>query len=80
MEPELGGGVDGAGRGPGGAGRVEEARAALVRAVDADPTSAEARYHLAYALSALGDYRGALRETKRALELDPLFPRRASAC
>src|SRR5690606_23971327 len=42
------------------AGRPDEARAALVRAVECDPDLAEARYHLAYALSALGDYRGAL--------------------
>jgi cellulose synthase operon protein C len=45
-------------------GRAEEARSVLLRAVEVDPHLAEARYHLAFALSALGDYQGALRETK----------------
>lgn len=54
--------------------RPSQARAALVRAVELDPDLAEARYRLAFALSALGDYQGALRETKLALELDPYFP------
>ena len=55
-------------------GHAEEAKSALVRAVESDPALAEARYQLAFALSALGDYQGALQETKRALELDPYFP------
>jgi tetratricopeptide (TPR) repeat protein len=54
--------------------RVEEARAHLLRAVEIDPRMAEARYHLAFALSALGDYPGALRETRLALELNPYIP------
>lgn len=55
-------------------GRADEARALLLRAVESDPNRAEARYHLAFALSALGDYEAALRETKLALELDPYIP------
>jgi tetratricopeptide (TPR) repeat protein len=42
--------------------------------VEEDPRLAEARYHLAFALSSLGDYEGALAETRRALELDPFYP------
>jgi tetratricopeptide (TPR) repeat protein len=52
-------------------GRVHDGRAALARAVETDPNLAEARYHYAFALSAAGDYQGALRETSRALELSP---------
>jgi cellulose synthase operon protein C len=53
---------------------LPEARDALVHALDLDPDCAEARYQLGFVLSALGDFRGALRETKQALELDPVFP------
>jgi tetratricopeptide (TPR) repeat protein len=54
--------------------RPEEARTQLLQAVQVDPDLAEARYHLAFALSALGDYEGALRETKLALDLNPYIP------
>jgi cellulose synthase operon protein C len=53
---------------------IPEARDALLRALDLEPEYAEARYQLGFVLSALGDFRGALRETKQALELDPVFP------
>jgi cellulose synthase operon protein C len=53
---------------------LPEARDALVHALELDPDCAEARYQLGFVLSALGDFRGALRETKQALELDPVFP------
>ena len=33
----------------------------------------EAHYNLSFTLSNLGDFNGALRETKRALELDPYY-------
>lgn len=56
------------------ANRPAEARDALLKALDLDPELAEARYQLGFALSALGDFKGALRETKLALERDPLFP------
>src|SRR5690606_33964705 len=52
----------------------EEAKSALMRAVELDPQNAEARYRLAFALSAIGDYQGALRETRHALELNPYIP------
>ena len=51
-----------------------EARNALIRAVELDANFAEARYRLAFAMSALGDYQGALRETRHALELNPYIP------
>ena len=53
--------------------RFEEARNAFGRAVDADPEFAAARYNLSFVLSQLGDFDGALRETRRALELEPLY-------
>jgi tetratricopeptide (TPR) repeat protein len=56
------------------AGTPTDAKAALVRAGEADANLAEARYHLAFALSAVGDYPGALRETRLALELNPYIP------
>jgi tetratricopeptide (TPR) repeat protein len=52
-------------------GRPDEARTALARAVEADPGLPEARYHYGFALSAAGDYQGALRETNHALSLNP---------
>ena len=39
----------------------------------ASPDCAEAHYNLSFALSNLGDFDAALRETKRALELDPYY-------
>jgi tetratricopeptide (TPR) repeat protein len=53
--------------------RYDEARNAFVRAVESDPDHAEARYNLSFVLSNLGDFEGALRETKRALELNPYY-------
>ncbi len=52
--------------------RFEDARNAFGRAVDADSEFAAAHYNLSFVLSQLGDYDGALRETRRALELEPL--------
>ena len=53
--------------------RFEEARTAYARAIQAKPDYAEAHYNLSFTLSNLGDYAGALRETKRALEIDPYY-------
>jgi tetratricopeptide (TPR) repeat protein len=53
--------------------RFEDARNAFAHAVDANPDFAEAHYNLGFALSNLGDYAGALRETRRALELDAMY-------
>jgi tetratricopeptide (TPR) repeat protein len=53
--------------------RFPDARNAFVRAVEADPQNAGAHYNLSFTLSNLGDYDGALRATKRALELDPYY-------
>ena len=50
-----------------------EARNAFARAIQADPNFAEAHYNLSFTLSNLGDFTGALRETKRALSLDPMY-------
>jgi tetratricopeptide (TPR) repeat protein len=41
--------------------------------VEADPDGAEGHYHLSFALSALGDYDGALREVTRAQGIDPYY-------
>ena len=53
--------------------RYEDARNAFARAVDADAGLAAARYNLSFVLSQLGDFDGALRETRQALELEPLY-------
>jgi tetratricopeptide (TPR) repeat protein len=53
--------------------QFEDARNAFGRAIDARPDYAEAHYNLSFTLSNLGDFNGALRETKRALELDPYY-------
>ena len=50
--------------------KFEDARNAYARAIQARPDYAEAHYNLSFTLSNLGDFEGALRETKRALELD----------
>ena len=44
-----------------------------MRAVEADPNNAGAHYNLSFTLSNVGDFDGALRATKRALELDPYY-------
>ena len=53
--------------------KFEDARNAFARAIQARPDYAEAHYNLSFTLSNLGDFEGALRETKRALELDPYY-------
>ena len=53
--------------------RFPEARNAFARAVQSRPDCAEAHYNLSFALSNLGDFDAALRETKRALELDVYY-------
>jgi len=53
--------------------RWAEARTAFSRAVEGDPNFASAHYNLSFTLSQLGDFDGALRATKRALELDPFY-------
>ncbi len=53
--------------------RYDDARTAFGRAVDADPRLASARYNLSFVLSQLGDFDGALRETRHALELEPIY-------
>ena len=53
--------------------RFADARNAFARAVQRRPDFAEAHYNLSFTLSSLGDFEGALRETKRALELEPYY-------
>jgi tetratricopeptide (TPR) repeat protein len=53
--------------------QFEDARNAFGRAIDARPDYAEAHYNLSFTLSNLGNFNAALRETKRALELDPYY-------
>ena len=53
--------------------KFEDARNAFARAIQAKPDFAEAHYNMSFTLSNLGDFEGALRETKRALELDPYY-------
>jgi tetratricopeptide (TPR) repeat protein len=53
--------------------RYEDARNAFGQAVDANSEFASAHYNLSFVLSQLGDFEGALRETRRALELEPLY-------
>jgi tetratricopeptide (TPR) repeat protein len=55
--------------------RFDEARTAFSRAIEARPDYAGAHYNLSFVLSSLGDFEGALRETRRALELDPYYSR-----
>lgn len=54
--------------------RPRDAKRALDRALELDPDLAEARYQLGFTLSALGDFKGALRETKRAMQQASVFP------
>src|SRR5581483_10559992 len=53
--------------------KFEDARNAFARAIQARPDFAEAHYNMSFTLSNLGEFEGALRETKRALELDPYY-------
>jgi tetratricopeptide (TPR) repeat protein len=53
--------------------KLEDARNAYGRAIQAKPNYAEAHYNLSFVLSNLGDYEGALKATKRALEIDPYY-------
>ncbi|MGH7734406.1 MAG: tetratricopeptide repeat protein, partial [Gemmatimonadales bacterium] len=53
--------------------RYADGRNAFARAVESDETLAAAHYNLSFTLSHLGDFDGALRETKRALELEPYY-------
>lgn len=53
--------------------KFEEARNAFARAIQADTTFAEAHYNMSFTLSRLGDFNGALRETKQALALNPIY-------
>jgi tetratricopeptide (TPR) repeat protein len=52
------------------AGKIDEARATLERAVAAHPEGAEAHYRLGLALAKLGDTAGARRELEDARDLD----------
>jgi len=54
-------------------GRAKDARNAFARAVEVEPSSAEAHYNLSFALSRLGDFDGALRAVTRAQTLDPYY-------
>ncbi|MGE5091227.1 MAG: tetratricopeptide repeat protein, partial [Bacillota bacterium] len=53
--------------------RYADAKNAFARAVEAEPTLAAAHYNLSFTLSQLGDFDGALRATKQALELEPYY-------
>jgi tetratricopeptide (TPR) repeat protein len=53
--------------------KYSDARNAFARAIQANPDFAEAHYNLSFTLSNLGDFSAALRETKRALSLDPMY-------
>ena len=53
--------------------KFEEARSAFARSIQSKPEFAEAHYNMSFMLSNLGDFEGALRETKRALELDAFY-------
>src|SRR3981081_3833506 len=53
--------------------KYSDARNAFARAIQANPDFAEAHYNLSFTLSNLGDFSSALRETKRALSLDPMY-------
>jgi tetratricopeptide (TPR) repeat protein len=53
--------------------KFDDARNSFAKAIQARPGFAEAHYNMSFTLSNLGDHEGALRETKRALELDPYY-------
>src|SRR5256885_405554 len=53
--------------------KYADARNAFARAIQANPDFAEAHYNMSFTLSNLGDFASALRETKRALGLDPMY-------
>src|SRR5204863_1261479 len=54
-------------------GKLEEARTAYARAIQARPRYAEAHYNLSFVLTTLGDVEGAIRENKLALVIDPYY-------
>ncbi|AHG90594.1 Tetratricopeptide TPR_2 repeat-containing protein [Gemmatirosa kalamazoonensis] len=58
------------------AGRTADARAALARALDADPSRADARYELGFLAAAAGDLSAARREAEHAMAHAPLVMRR----
>src|SRR6202165_5821591 len=53
--------------------KYSDARNAFARAIQANPDFAEAHYNTSFSLSNLGEWEPALRETKRALALDPMY-------
>jgi tetratricopeptide (TPR) repeat protein len=53
--------------------QFDDARNAFARAIQLKPRFAEAHYNMSFALSSLGDFEGALRENKQALELTPYY-------
>ena len=53
--------------------KYADARNAFARSIQANPEFAEAHYNMSFTLSNLGDFASALRETKRALALDPMY-------
>ncbi|HMC54610.1 MAG TPA: tetratricopeptide repeat protein [Gemmatimonadaceae bacterium] len=53
--------------------QFEDARNAFARAIQLRPRYAEAHYNLSFALSSLGDFEGALRENRLALEIAPYY-------
>lgn len=71
--PEHGGAWNGIGQVLMELKQFGDARNAFARAVEADGDSALAHYNLGFCLSQLGRFDDALRETKRALELDPYY-------
>jgi adenylate cyclase len=54
-------------------GQLEQSRAILLRALEADPNNAEAHAGLGDTLGVLGDFEGAALSHRRAIELDPAF-------
>jgi len=61
------------------AGRATEARAALARAIDADPSRADVRYELGFLAAADGDHGAARREAEQAMAGASLVLRRPLA-
>ena len=53
--------------------RHQNKDARIADAIQANPDFAEAHYNISFTLSSLGEFEAALRETKRALALDPMY-------